>query len=579
MRGRGEAGRRGSPAGDGTGCDEDDGSVIDVLVVYTNVARIDAGGTAALEALIDMAVTVTNDAYVNSSIAFQLNAVHVAEVNYGEDGFYLDHLDRLRNPNDGYMDGVHQLRDEHRADLVALIVADTSAGGQAYLFGGEEYAFSVTTWDWAADFRILAHEIGHNQGCCHAPGDGGGCENGGLFDYSNGRRFNGNSGTLWRTVMAYDPGSVISNFSNPDVLFDGQPTGVPAGSPDSADNARTINETAYTIANYRLGCAVPATCFTEDCNDNDIRDECDIASGTSLDDNGNGIPDECEIGACCLGVSCASDTAQVDCSSAGGTFQGVGTTCAPTPCLPSCSADVSGNGQVDFNDILTVIGAWGPCGVPCPADLSGNGQVDFADVVAIIGQWGPCPSSAACCFLTGACLDTPETECLAQGGEMQGPLSTCATVSCQADACAVSQESCLEEHATGGCNHPACCAAVCATDVFCCDFQWDDLCAQTAGEICGLQACCLADGSCLEVTPSECTGLAGTPAGPGTQCSTTACGDPCENATGSCYEAHETPGCDDPACCATVCDIDSFCCDFNWDQVCADTAQTACDGP
>ncbi len=31
-----------------------------------------------------------------------------------------------------------------------------------------------------------------------------------------------------------------------------------------------------------------------DCNDNDVLDECDIASGFSLDENGNGIPDECE---------------------------------------------------------------------------------------------------------------------------------------------------------------------------------------------------------------------------------------------------------------------------------------------
>jgi hypothetical protein len=32
---------------------------------------------------------------------------------------------------------------------------------------------------------------------------------------------------------------------------------------------------------------------TSDCNQNSIPDDCDIASGTSLDDDGNGIPDEC----------------------------------------------------------------------------------------------------------------------------------------------------------------------------------------------------------------------------------------------------------------------------------------------
>ncbi|MCP3902430.1 MAG: hypothetical protein GY715_02245 [Planctomycetes bacterium] len=58
---------------------------------------------------------------------------------------------------------------------------------------------------------------------------------------------------------------------------------------------------------------------------------------------------------------------------------------------PACPEDLNGNDQVDFADILVVIGAWGPCGVPCPEDLNDNGQVDFADILVIIGAWGPCP--------------------------------------------------------------------------------------------------------------------------------------------------------------------------------------------
>ncbi|MCP3903814.1 MAG: hypothetical protein GY715_09285 [Planctomycetes bacterium] len=59
-------------------------------------------------------------------------------------------------------------------------------------------------------------------------------------------------------------------------------------------------------------------------------------------------------------------------------------------CGVPCPEDLSGNGQVDFADILVIISAWGPCGVPCPEDLSGNGQVDFADILAVIAAWGPC---------------------------------------------------------------------------------------------------------------------------------------------------------------------------------------------
>jgi hypothetical protein len=56
-----------------------------------------------------------------------------------------------------------------------------------------------------------------------------------------------------------------------------------------------------------------------------------------------------------------------------------------------CPADLNGNGQVDFADILVIIGAWGPC-AGCPEDLNMNGQVDFADILVVIGAWGPCPA-------------------------------------------------------------------------------------------------------------------------------------------------------------------------------------------
>lgn len=47
--------------------------------------------------------------------------------------------------------------------------------------------------------------------------------------------------TMWRTIMAYQPGSIIQHFSNPDVISDGKPTGVSIGDPNEANNASTIN--------------------------------------------------------------------------------------------------------------------------------------------------------------------------------------------------------------------------------------------------------------------------------------------------------------------------------------------------
>ncbi|MHC4318003.1 MAG: M12 family metallo-peptidase, partial [Planctomycetota bacterium] len=235
------------------GCD--DGSVIDVLVVYTPVAVADAEGAGVIETLTTLAVSNANFAYGASLITPRLNLVSMQEIEYYENGTYSQHLNRLTDPGDGYMDEVHDLRDQYSADMVALIVADNAYCGMAWLMQDndpsfESMAFSVTSW-FCLEFQTLAHELGHNQGCCHAPGDGGGCNNGGLYPYSLGYRYTGDSGELWRTIMAYDPGTRIDHFSNPDVAFDGEPTGVPTNQPDAAHNALTINQTALTVANFR----------------------------------------------------------------------------------------------------------------------------------------------------------------------------------------------------------------------------------------------------------------------------------------------------------------------------------------
>jgi len=70
--------------------------------------------------------------------------------------------------------------------------------------------------------------------------------------------------------------------------------------------------------------------------------------------------------------------------------------------------------------------------------------------------------------------------------------------------------------------------------------------------------------------------------GPG--CAQTAfdvCGELCEeevcaSATGSCCEAHATPGCEDPACCGAVCDVFQDCCENAWGPGCAQTAFDVC---
>ncbi len=45
--------------------------------------------------------------------------------------------------------------------------------------------------------------------------------------------------------------------------------------------------------------------------------------------------------------------------------------------------------------------------------------------------------------------------------------------------------SCFEANLTPGCDDQACCEAVCAVDLFCCDVSWDSVCAEAAEDICG----------------------------------------------------------------------------------------------
>ena len=55
-------------------------------MVYTAQARVAAGGTGPIEATIQNAIDVTNDAYANSQVLPWLNLVHTEEVAYSDSG-------------------------------------------------------------------------------------------------------------------------------------------------------------------------------------------------------------------------------------------------------------------------------------------------------------------------------------------------------------------------------------------------------------------------------------------------------------------------------------------------------------
>ncbi|HSD26842.1 MAG TPA: M12 family metallo-peptidase [Vicinamibacteria bacterium] len=236
----------------------DDGSLVDVLVVYTPAARAAAGGTPAMLSQVNLAVAETNTGYANSNVVQRLRLAGTAEVGYTESGDVSEDLDRLTATGDGFLDGVHALRDGDRADVVSLITETPSSPcGVAWLMRGNDpgfgpHAFSVVELACMTGYYSFGHEIGHNMGLNHARADYADTPVG-AFPYSFGYK---HPSHLFRTVMAYNcPVGCprVLHFSNPNVTYGGHPTGVSEASPSSAYNALSLDNTRVTVANWRRG--------------------------------------------------------------------------------------------------------------------------------------------------------------------------------------------------------------------------------------------------------------------------------------------------------------------------------------
>ncbi len=62
--------------------------------------------------------------------------------------------------------------------------------------------------------------------------------------------------------------------------------------------------------------------------------------------------------------------------------------------IDECPADLTGDDQVNIDDIFAMLGTWGACDDPCPpycsGDLTEDCIINIDDIFAILGQWGPC---------------------------------------------------------------------------------------------------------------------------------------------------------------------------------------------
>lgn len=201
-----------------------------------------------------------------------------------------------------------------------------------------------------------------------------------------------------------------------------------------------------------------------------------------------------------------------------------------------------------------------------------------------------CSDSNCCCtvcnVLPFCCEISWSAVCAQAAAELCGGCPTCGDPA---------SGGCFEEKDTPGCDQTACCVAVCADDSYCCDVAWDQLCVDEAALLCATNPTCEnALGSCFvaHVSPGcdqpGCCSLVCDiePNCCGVEWDLTCvdiAGDICESigcgaaVTGSCFEPHSDPFCDDAGCCNAVCNVDAFCCDTEWDLVCVDQAQTLCD--
>jgi hypothetical protein len=227
-----------------------DSVVHDVLVVYTPAAT-SAWGQSTLESMIHSAVQAANQAYRNSAVGVTMNLVGLQRISMSESGAgMLSTLNNLiQNPT------VRSLRDQVAADMVVLVSQDADYCGYASLWisNGNADAYSVVNSNCLSG-QSLAHEVGHLQQVDHNRENGG---TGGTYPYGYGYRVCASDG--FRDIMSYQCPSTnvqrILQFSNPNVYYNGYATGISyeASPSTSADSARALNNTATTVANYRIG--------------------------------------------------------------------------------------------------------------------------------------------------------------------------------------------------------------------------------------------------------------------------------------------------------------------------------------
>jgi hypothetical protein len=213
-------------------------TTIDVVVGYGAQARSDQGGVSQMEAHIIAAVDRMTHAFANSQVTnTELMLLGTIEdpsyVFPGNDSTTMgtsDELGFLNDHVDGILDTVTDYANSLGADLTSFICASGQDGtaGIAYRPGQSSI---VSSTSMSSGSMTFSHELGHNLGASHSWGDTTDSD----VEVNTSRyglRFESTGGTRYQTIMAYSGGwgaSRIPYFANPNVSFEGTPTGIADG--------------------------------------------------------------------------------------------------------------------------------------------------------------------------------------------------------------------------------------------------------------------------------------------------------------------------------------------------------------
>ncbi|TXH66783.1 MAG: hypothetical protein E6Q88_11435 [Lysobacteraceae bacterium] len=217
-------------------------STIRIMVVSTQSA---ANASGDITGLVNLAVAESNQGYANSGVEINLQLAGSYVSTYTESGSFSTDLSRFRGTTDGYMDSYHATRNTVAADVMMLLINNSSSCGLASGIGSTAAtAFAVAHYGCATGYYSFAHEIGHLQSARHDPATD---PTNTPYAYGHGYRSPTNT---WRTIMAYNCTSGcprINYWSNPAKTYAGQAMGTTTRS----HNQRVLNNTKATVAAYR----------------------------------------------------------------------------------------------------------------------------------------------------------------------------------------------------------------------------------------------------------------------------------------------------------------------------------------